>query len=198
MATGRILAGIAVEHSSTPRLWEFFPHDESSRTPVRRGESRSARPRVPCRDPTLAVAWRAMESESTDRPLRVVVYSSNREVRELVGTSLGRRPARDLPELAIEDLATEAATIRRLDQGDVDLVILDGEAEPGGMGIARQLKDEIFRCPPVLIITGRPQDAWLATWSRADAVVPRPISPFELATATVRLLRNRRASAPAS
>ena len=139
-----------------------------------------------------------MDSDSIERPLRVVVYSSNRDVRELVGTSLGRRPARDLPELSVEDMATEAATIRRIDQGNVDLVILDGEAEPGGMGLARQLKDEIFRCPPVLILTGRPQDAWLATWSRADAVVPRPISPFELATAAVRLLRNRRASAATS
>ena len=39
------------------------------------------------------------------------------------------------------------------------------------MGIARQAKDEIYLCPPILVLTGRPQDAWLATWSRAEAAL---------------------------
>ena len=52
------------------------------------------------------------------------------------------------------------------------------------MGIARQLKDEIFQCPPVLVITGRPQDAWLATWSRAEGAVSHPIDPIRLAEVT--------------
>ena len=69
-----------------------------------------------------------------------------------------------------------------MDAGGVDLAILDGEAVPaGGMGIAKQLKDEIFHCPPVLVLTGRPQDAWLATWSRAEAAVPHPLDPIQLA-----------------
>ena len=72
------------------------------------------------------------------------------------------------------------------------LAILDGEAVPaGGMGIARQLKDEIYRCPPILVLIGRPQDAWLATWSRAEAVVPHPIDPVRLAEAVTDLLRPR-------
>jgi hypothetical protein len=59
------------------------------------------------------------------------------------------------------------------------------------MGIARQLKDEIFNCPPVLVLTGRVEDAWLATWSRAEAAVPHPIDPMRLADVVVRLLRAR-------
>ena len=71
-------------------------------------------------------------------------------------------------------------------------MILDGEAAPaGGMGVCRQLKDEIFRCPPVLVVVGRPQDAWLATWSRADAVVSHPIEPMTMAQAVTDLLRPR-------
>jgi hypothetical protein len=66
------------------------------------------------------------------------------------------------------------------------------------MGIARQLKDEIFRCPPVLVITGRPQDAWLATWSRAEAAVSHPIDPVRMAEVTAGLLRERLASLPAT
>ena len=59
------------------------------------------------------------------------------------------------------------------------------------MGIARQLKDEIYRCPPVLVLTGRVQDNWLATWSRAEAAVSHPLDPIELAEAVIRLLRSR-------
>ena len=46
--------------------------------------------------------------------------------------------------------------IAALDEGGVDVAILDGEATPaGGMGIARQVKDEIYQCPPILVLTGR-------------------------------------------
>ena len=84
-----------------------------------------------------------------------------------------------------------------MDAGDVDLAILDGEAAPaGGMGIARQLKDEIYQCPPLLVLIGRAQDAWLATWSRADAVVPHPVDPIRLAEVVVELVRARLAASP--
>jgi hypothetical protein len=59
------------------------------------------------------------------------------------------------------------------------------------MGIARQLKDEIFDCPPLLVLIGRAQDAWLATWSRADAAVLHPIDPMQLAEVVTRLVRDR-------
>ena len=50
--------------------------------------------------------------------------------------------------------------IQNMDAGGIALAILDGEAAPaGGMGIAKQLKDEIFNCPPVLVLTGRPMSA---------------------------------------
>jgi hypothetical protein len=43
----------------------------------------------------------------------------------------------------------------------------------------------------VLVLTGRPQDAWLATWSRAEAAVPHPIDPLQLAESVTALLRSR-------
>ena len=43
----------------------------------------------------------------------------------------------------------------------------------------------------MLVLTGRPEDAWLATWSRADAAVPHPIDPRVLADAAAQLLRRR-------
>jgi CheY-like chemotaxis protein len=127
--------------------------------------------------------------------LTVLVYSDDRTVRAAVRSALGRRPAAGLPLLEYVECATEPAAVARMDAGGIDLAVLDGEAVPaGGMGICRQLKDEIYRCPPVLVLVGRPQDAWLATWSRADAVVSHPLDPIVLAQTAAGLLAGRLAS----
>jgi len=131
-------------------------------------------------------------SDSTALPLRVLVYSDDVNTRSRVIEALGRRPHPDLPALKYVEVATEPVVIRHMDAGDVDLAILDGEATPaGGMGICKQLKEEIFNCPPILVLTGRPQDAWLATWSHADAAVPHPLDPIQLAEVVIALLRSR-------
>ena len=123
-------------------------------------------------------------------PLRILVYSSNARTREQVRLSLGTRVDPALPELVYTDVATGPMVISLMDAGGFDLVILDGEASPvGGMGIAKQLKDELDDCPPILVLTGRADDAWLANWSRAEAAVPHPIDPIRLGEAVVGLLR---------
>lgn len=138
-----------------------------------------------------------MTHEGSPAELTVLVYSDNRTIRQQVVLALGRRPAPGLPAVRYVECATEPLVMRTMDSGTIDLAILDGEAAPyGGMGVCRQLKDEIFNCPPVLVLTGRPQDAWLATWSRADAVAPRPLDPMRLAEMAGRLLQQRVAGAP--
>jgi CheY-like chemotaxis protein len=123
-------------------------------------------------------------------PLRILVYSDNPRTREQVQLALGKRVDPDLPELSYVEVATGPMVIRLMDEGGFDLVILDGEATPtGGLGIAKQLKDEITDCPPILVLTGRPDDAWLASWSRAEAAVPHPIDPIRLGDAVVGVLR---------
>jgi DNA-binding response OmpR family regulator len=122
----------------------------------------------------------------------VLVYSDDRNTREQVRLAVGRQPAPDVPRVEFVECATVPAVLRELDRGGIDVCVLDGEAVPaGGMGVCRQIKDEIFRCPPVLLLMGRPQDAWLATWSRADAAVSHPIDPMALAEALAGLLRGR-------
>src|SRR5690606_18288951 len=126
----------------------------------------------------------------SSRPLRILVYSDNPRVREQVKLALGKRVHPDLPELTYVEVATGPMVIRHMCKGGFDLAILDGEAAPaGGMGIAKQLKDEIDDCPPILVLTGREDDAWLARWSRAEAAVPHPIDPIRLGDAVVSLLR---------
>ena len=134
----------------------------------------------------------AAAQAQAQRPLRVLVYSDDSGTRGEVLRALGPRPHPDLPRLEYVEVATEPMVVEHMDTGTIDLAVLDGEAVPaGGLGIARQLKDEIFRCPPLLVLIGRPQDAWLATWSRADAAVPHPIDPLQLADVVLDLLRAR-------
>ena len=130
--------------------------------------------------------------------MTVLLYSDDVDTRERVKMAIGRRPAPGLPRVEWLECATEPAVIAAVDAGRADVAILDGEATPaGGMGIARQLKDEIYRCPPILVLTGRPEDAWLAAWSRADAAVPHPLDPIVLAQAVADLMRRRRGELPA-
>lgn len=127
-------------------------------------------------------------------PLRVLVYSDDAHTRARVMQALGHRLHPDLPELSYLEVATEPMVIRRIDAGGIDLVILDGEATPaGGLGIAKQLKDEITPCPPVVVIIGRPDDVWLANWSRAELAVSHPIDPSQFSGAVLELLRSRAA-----
>ncbi|MFF4208249.1 hypothetical protein ACFYZE_02560 [Streptomyces sp. NPDC001796] len=122
----------------------------------------------------------------------VLVYSDDSNTRAQVRLASGRRPAPDVPEVEFVECATPEAVLRELDKGGIDVCVLDGEAVPmGGMGVCRQIKDEIFHCPPVLVLIARPQDAWLATWSRADAAVALPVEPVEFASALAELLRRR-------
>jgi DNA-binding response OmpR family regulator len=123
-------------------------------------------------------------------PLKILVYSDNARTREKVRSALGKRVHPDLPELSYLDVATAPVVVATLDEGGIDLAILDGEATPtGGLGLAKQLKDEVAACPPILVLTGRPDDAWLANWSRAEAAVPHPIDPIRLGEAVAGLLR---------
>ncbi|OCB24457.1 hypothetical protein A5675_22910 [Mycobacterium malmoense] len=122
--------------------------------------------------------------------LRILVYSDNAKTREQVIRALGRHLHPDLPELTYVEVATAPMVVQKMDEGGIDLAILDGEATPtGGMGIAKQLKDELTTCPPILVLTGRPDDAWLASWSRAEAAVPHPIDPILLGRTVLGLLR---------
>ena len=140
----------------------------------------------------MSTISRVTQASSPRKPLQVLVYSDDMNTREQVLLALGPTPHPDLPPIEYVEVATEPMVIAHLDAGAIDLAILDGEAVPaGGMGIAKQLKDEIYDCPPVLVLIGRAQDAWLATWSRADAAVLNPLDPIQLADVVVGLLRGR-------
>ena len=136
-------------------------------------------------------------SRSTDATHRVSVllYSDDITTRDAVRAAAGRRPARDVEVTNWLECATAFAVSEALDAGGWDVVVLDGEAaKNGGLGLCRELKNEIYQCPPILVLTGRPQDGWLAAWSMADDAVPHPLDPIKVAESIARLARPRAAA----
>lgn len=127
----------------------------------------------------------------------VVVYSDDEAVRAQVRTAVGRSPAPDLGRIEWVECASGPEVLSRVDAGGVDVCVLDGEAWPtGGLGLAKQLKDELVDCPHTLVLIARRDDAWLATWSLADAVAMHPVDPAELTDKVAALLRARESALP--
>ena len=68
--------------------------------------------------------------------MKVVVYSHDADVRAQIKLAIGRRPAMDVPDAEIIEVATQPALFRLLDAGGAEVMVLDGEAQPaGGMGV---------------------------------------------------------------
>ena len=127
----------------------------------------------------------------------VCVYSQRPEIRAAVRSAVGRRPAPDSPRIEWVECATDRELTIQLDTGEIDIAVLDGEAQPtGGIGLARQFKYELKSCPPIAVLLARRQDAWLASWSLADAVLMQPLDPVEAGGVVAGLLRDRMAGVP--
>lgn len=131
--------------------------------------------------------------DMSSQPLKILVFSHRPEVRESIITAVGRRPAADIGRVSYTETGQIADVLAEIDAGSVDLAILDGEAQPtGGMGLCRQLKDEIADCPPIVIAVRRRDDRWLATWSQADAVIEHPLDALTAAETVADVLRRQK------
>jgi DNA-binding response OmpR family regulator len=134
---------------------------------------------------------------TSPRSLTVVVYSQLADLRAKVRTAVGRRAAPDLGRIDWVECANYSQLRNQLDSGDIDLVIVDGDAQPsGGIGLCRQFKNEIADCPPIIVLLARSQDRWLAAWSQADATIVRPIDPVLAASTVAQILRARESAIP--
>jgi DNA-binding response OmpR family regulator len=133
----------------------------------------------------------------TSAEFTVLVYSDDAAVREKIRLAVGRRPAPDLGRVEYVEVATGADVIAKADAGGIDLLLLDAEAWPeGGMGLARQVKNELAACPPVCVVLARKVDRWLATWALADGTLSHPLDPIEAAEVVADLLRMRASRLP--
>lgn len=127
---------------------------------------------------------------SGKKDLKIALFSDDSSVRASVTTALGKQISPVLGPNKILEFATAKALRMAVDSGEnFDLFILDGEAVPeGGLGVAKQLKDEVFNCGVVIVLVARSADAWLAGWSRAEGVISHPIDPFTLAKGVAEIL----------
>ncbi|HZK05869.1 MAG TPA: hypothetical protein VFC82_08485 [Actinomycetaceae bacterium] len=123
----------------------------------------------------------------------VLLFSDDSATRAAIKGAVGRRAAKDVPQIRWDETATAAAVLGKLDEKKYDLLILDGEAsKEGGMSVSRTLHEEVFDVPPTIILIARQQDAWLADWSLAEACIPAPFDPRETQETVARLLRAER------
>src|SRR3954465_13938269 len=150
----------------------------------------AGRSRFPRGGSRPGLAFRLVGSPVVQRTSTVLVFSHRPEVREAIIIAVGRRPAPDVGRVRYVEASGIAEVLAAADAGRVDLAILDGEAQPtGGMGLSRQLKNEIDDCPPGSGPGARRDDRWLATWSQADAVLVHPLDPLTAAETVADVLR---------
>jgi DNA-binding response OmpR family regulator len=130
------------------------------------------------------------------RTSTVLLYSDDAKVRDRMRSAIGTRPAADLSVKFIE-AASQGQVIRLIDSTDIDLLVLDGEAAPsGGLGISRQLKDEVADCPPTIVVIARAADRWLAAYASVDATLMHPLDPMTTGQTVAAMLRDRAAGVP--
>ncbi|KAB1154892.1 hypothetical protein RM555_10365 [Micromonospora sp. DSM 115977] len=125
----------------------------------------------------------------SDRLCTVLLYSDDPEVRDRMRLAVGPRPA---PGLRVEfvEASDYAECVRLVDDYEIDLLVLDGEASPGGgIGIARQIKDDRADAPPTCVVIARAADRWLAAYAEVDATLVHPLDPVTTGTTVAELLR---------
>jgi DNA-binding response OmpR family regulator len=126
----------------------------------------------------------------SDRVYTVLLYSDDPQVRERMRLAVGPRPAADLSVEFVE-ASDYAACVRLVDDYEIDLMLLDGEATPGGgIGIARQIKDDRDDAPPTCVVIARAADRWLAAYAEVDATLLHPLDPVTTGQTVADLLRS--------
>ncbi|MDG4765152.1 hypothetical protein O7632_13750 [Solwaraspora sp. WMMD406] len=134
----------------------------------------------------------------TERVHTVLLYSDDPQVRDRMRLAVGTRPAGDLT-VEFLDAATYAECVRLVDEYVVDLMLLDGEATPGGgLGVARQIKDDRDDAPPTCVVIARAADRWLAAFAEVDATLMHPLDPVTTGQTVAALLRGRSGKLPAA
>ncbi|MGA5300818.1 hypothetical protein ACPCHT_12875 [Nucisporomicrobium flavum] len=135
-----------------------------------------------------------MSDDSKPKPDKytVLLYSDDLAVRDKIRLAIGVRPAADL-SVEFVDASTWEECRRLLDDYEIDLMVLDGEATPaGGLGIARQTKDEYADPPPTCVVLARAADRWLAAYAQVDHTLFYPLDPVTTGQSVAGMLRARR------
>lgn len=115
--------------------------------------------------------------------MRVLVVSEDVTERLRAVSALALHAAAEVVEC---ENAAEARRRLIADGEHYDVLVVDGDLHPrGGFAVLYDLRARAelsgVRPPPSVVMTAREQDAWLAKWAGANAVVRKPLDPFQLA-----------------
>lgn len=128
----------------------------------------------------------------SEAAVNVLVFSDDADIRRSVVEGVGLKAAKDSPRLVWHEAATTFGVTEAVATHDFALLILDAEARKhGGMGIAKELANTYEQVPPIIYLTARQQDDWLATWADAAATVARPLDPIRLQETVASVLAGR-------
>ena len=129
----------------------------------------------------------------SETPVKVLVFSDNSSTRQAVITGVGFKASKDTAPIEWLEAATSFGVFELVDSPDIAVLVLDGETQKeGGMSVAKELANTRENLPPILMLTARPQDQWLATWAGASRIVSAPFDSQELQENLAELLRARR------
>lgn len=121
--------------------------------------------------------------------VKVLLFSDDKDTRQAIIDAVGVRASKDAPSIEWFEAATAFGVEDLMQQHEFAAVVLDGEStKEGGMSIARNIRTYLDDVPPMLILTARPQDAWLATWAGARVIIEAPFDPIEVQEGIARLL----------
>lgn len=120
----------------------------------------------------------------------VLLYSDDPAVRDSMRGAIGEHPAADIT-IEFVEASTYAECVKLVDDYEIDLLVLDGEASPaGGLGISRQLHDELEVTPPIVVVIARAADRWLAAYAKVTATLTHPLDPVTTGRTVASLLRD--------
>ena len=121
--------------------------------------------------------------------VKALLISADDGLRDLLRIALGTARRRTGAGWEFLEARNGLEGLRVAWREEPDVVVADEIASgAGAFAVAKDLRGATrpFR-GAIIIILARPQDAWLAKWSGADAWLRRPVDPFELSDTVVEL-----------
>jgi DNA-binding response OmpR family regulator len=128
----------------------------------------------------------------------VLLMSPDRGTRELMALTVRSIERRLGAELRFRAAANGELALRAALRDRPEIVVADELASRmGAFALARSLRDDHEPYDGVIVILlERVHDAWLASWSGADAWYVKPPDPFEVADRLWELLEHRGLTSP--
>jgi DNA-binding response OmpR family regulator len=134
-----------------------------------------------------------MDGLGDNDAVKALVISPDEEVRQYLRIALQSAERRTGGSWEYLEASDGLAGLRVAWRERPDVVVADEIASrAGGFAVAKDLRGAPVPFPgAIVIVLARPEDAWLARWSGADAWIERPVDPFALADTVVEAVERR-------